>query len=108
MNRLSSYVSAILNQSSPVRIVQQSNVCESWVDQGFVVQKETTTYRFDNGVVVRREQEQDQFPADLACAECWISYQVLESGNQSEIDPPSKNFANACRESFWLAYQRAD
>lgn len=107
MQQLASYASAIHQHSSPVRIVQQTSEHERWIDQGFEVSRERTVYVFDNGVVISREVEQDQFPSELACAECWISYCVLDDAGLPHIQPQQKSFANACRESFWLAYHTA-
>ena len=47
------------------------------------------------------------FPAALACAECWITYEVLASAPENPIHPARQVFENACRESFWLAYHSA-
>ncbi|MRD72168.1 hypothetical protein GH865_02745 [Rhodocyclus tenuis] len=108
MDRLVSYVSAIHALSSPVAIVRQTQTAESWLDQGFEVRKETHTYCFDNGVIVRKTVEQDAFPSAAACAECWISYEVLgDSAAAMAIVPARQSFASTCRESFWLSYHRA-
>lgn len=107
MNRLASYVSAIHQLSSPVSIVSRTTDSDSWLDQGFTVSKELTTYHFDNGVVIRRSVEQDSFPSTLSCAECWISYEVLANGDLPlPLSPARQAFENTCRESFWLAYHR--
>lgn len=76
------------------------------MDQGFEVSKEETIYRFDNGVAIRRCVEQDQFPTELACAECWICYEVVEPVPVA-VSPARKTFENACREAFWLKYHTA-
>lgn len=108
MHKLVSYVSAIKDLSSPVAVVRRTLEEERWIDQGFEVQRALGTYWFDNGVVVRRIVEQDSFPTELACAECWISYEVLSHGDLAEqIVPLRQSFTNACRESFWLSYHRA-
>lgn len=108
MEQLVSYVSAIHGLGSPVRIRRRERTAERWEDQGFEVRKEITTYLFDNGVVIRRTVEQDDFPSDLACAECWICYEVVERGQLPALPAPTRLvFNNACRESFWLAYHRA-
>lgn len=108
MDRLFTYVSAIHQLSSPVRIARRQSQVERWPDQGFEVSKTTTTYWFDNGAVIRQTVEQDSFPSALACAECWISYEVIAQNDASPaIAPHRQVFENTCRESFWLAYHRA-
>ncbi|SDH99293.1 hypothetical protein [Paraburkholderia phenazinium] len=107
MDKLVTYVSAIHGHVSPVAILKQTVQRDSWSDQGFDVQKEETRYTFDNGVVIRRVVEQDQFPTELVCAECWISYEVIEQPSGSRVSPAKKNFDNACREAFWLKYYAA-
>lgn len=79
---------------------------ESWLDQGFEVLKEDRVYVFNNGVKISRTMEQDLFPAALACAECFISYKVLDAAGLP-IFPVRLNFANTCRESFWIKYHSA-
>ena len=108
MHNLFTYVAAILGQPSPLTISQQTVEQSSWQDQGFAVSKQVAEYRFDNGAVIRRTIEQDNFPTEAACAECWISYEVVSAGQvASGISPARKVFENACRESFWLAYHTA-
>lgn len=108
MNRLVTYVSAIHDLSSPAQIVRRTADTDRWLDQGFEVVMDVTTYWFDNGVVVRRTTEKDSFPSDLACAECLIAYEVVSHGDiEGRISPPRKDFENACRKAFWLAYHRA-
>jgi hypothetical protein len=105
---LSAYVAAIHRQASPHAICEQSVETSSWQDQGFEVRKEVCRYCFDNGVVILRTVEQDNFPSDAVCAECWITYEVLSVGNVvASISPARKTFDNLCRESFWLAYHTA-
>lgn len=109
METLSPYVAAILKQSSLHAIADETVVeRQSWTDQGFEVTKEVTRYVFNDGAVIERAVEQDSFPSELACAECWITYRVIASSNDGrEIRPASKTFDNACREAFWLAYHLA-
>jgi hypothetical protein len=109
MKKLATYVAAIHRQASPLTISHEEVERTSWPDQGFEVTKEVTDYHFDNGAVIRRTVEQDNFPSDAACAECWISYEVRSAGNVvADISPARKVFENACRESFWLAYHTAE
>ncbi|TKC87968.1 hypothetical protein FAZ69_17065 [Trinickia terrae] len=104
MDKLATYVGAIHGQPSAVKIVGVETKRESWSDQGFDVDRQETVYSFDNGVVIRRVVELDDFPADLACAECWINYDVIEHGRGRTVSPSSKSFDNACRETFWLKF----
>jgi len=104
MDKLITYVNAIHDLPSQVSIIGQTIETESWLDQGFEVKKEQTEYVFNNGVVIRRLIEQDQFPAELACAECFIRYEVVSSAPSLSVRPARKNFNNTCRESFWMKY----
>lgn len=105
MENLSTYVAAIHRRASPLAISDMTTETSSWHDQGFEVSKEVTDYRFDNGVVIRRTVEQDNFPSEAVCAEIWITYEVIAKGNvAADISPPRQVFENACRESFWLSY----
>lgn len=102
---LAIYVGAVLGRTGPRVIVGRSAEKACWQDQGFDVREDVETYHFDNGVILRRTVEQDDFPAELACAECWITYEVLSHGTTGiEVSPARKVFDNACREGFWLAY----
>lgn len=108
MDRLATYVGAIHRQAVSPSIASETVEKSCWLDQGFEVCKEVATYRFDNGVVVRRTLEQDSFPSAAACAECWITYEVIATGEAGiTVTPARKVFENACRESFWLAYHTA-
>lgn len=109
METLSPYVAAILRHPSPLTVANETVVEKiSWMDQGFEVVRDVTRYYFDDGVVIDRMVEQDNCPSQLACAECWITYEVLSHGNAGiGIEPAMKTFDNACREAFWLAYHRA-
>lgn len=108
MDRLATYVGAIHRQTGALSIASETVEKSCWPDQGFEVCQEVATYRFDNGVVVRRTLEQDTFPSAAACAECWITYEVIETGAAGiTVTPARKVFENACRESFWLAYHTA-
>src|SRR5690242_7153009 len=105
MENLATYVAAIHHRSSPLTISDTTVERSSWMDRGFEVCKEVTSYHFDNGAVIRRTVEQDNFPSEAACAECWITYEVIATGNTvAGINQARKVFENACRESFWLAY----
>jgi hypothetical protein len=106
-NQLATYVCAIHHHPSSVSVQHAESTQESWMDQGFQVNTTISLYHFDNGAIIRREIEQDTFPSEQACAECWITYEVLAPGNQGPIVPICKRFGNACRESFWLNYHRA-
>ena len=111
MNKLSqlfTYVCAIHQKPGAAVISSQCVDYASWQDQGFEVRQEVKTYYFDNGVIIRRTLEQDAFPDDLACAECWITYEVLSGGTDLlHVEPSRQVFDSVCRESFWLAYHGA-
>ncbi len=106
--RLSTYVAAIHQHPSPFSISNKTVDKSCWQDQDFEVCKEVTTYYFDNRAVIRRTVEQDNFPSEAICAECWITYEVISTGDTGiDINPKRKVFENTCRESFWLAYHTA-
>ncbi|HEY8099218.1 MAG TPA: hypothetical protein VIF82_00545 [Burkholderiaceae bacterium] len=105
MNDLASYASAILQEANRASILRRETTNENWWDQGFEVHKEQTTYWFADGTVIRRTVEQDTFPDDLACAESWITYEVVQNGTpHAAIEPMRKTFDNSCREAFWMRF----
>ncbi|PTU68749.1 MULTISPECIES: hypothetical protein [Chromobacterium] len=107
MNHLVNYVNAILDAPSPRRARLDGSSRDSWTDQGYTVVAEQSTYVFDDGAVIQRTTEQDDYPAEAACAECWIRYEVVRqpSGDTGDtIQPGHISFNNACREAFWRRY----
>lgn len=100
---LASYVKAIHAFPDGQGVVLESEQRTSWPDQGFEVVRETRVFRFADGVRIEQEVEQDDFPSGLACAECWIRYEVLTDAGFA-IEPPKKTFDNHCREAYWLAW----
>jgi hypothetical protein len=106
MQALADYVQSIHADKGSLRIAEQTSKQERWTDQGFEVTREVADFRFEDGVVIRRTTEQDQFPTELACAECWIEYRVIESAGRT-ICPQHKQFDNHCREAWWLRYHTA-
>ncbi len=105
MNNLSSYIHCIQNQSSALSICQQSTEHNSYLDDGIEISEQHSLYHFDNGVVISYRLEHDTASGnDQQCEECWISYEVVEQG-EYRIRPASKNFYNACQQSFWLKMQ---
>ncbi|GGP17702.1 hypothetical protein [Silvimonas iriomotensis] len=105
MSHLVDYINAMHGARATAKIVHTETTMESWLDDGYEVTRQDITCTFDNGVVIRRQLEQDQFPTDLACAECWISYEVLQQpASQSAVTPARISFDNACREQFWRRY----
>lgn len=105
MKTLATYVGAIHNRPGTLSYTCETVAKSCREEQGFEVCEEITMYRFSDGVIIRRTVEQDKFPSDAACAECWIIYEVVSYGDSGiGIDPPRKVFENACRESFWLTY----
>ncbi|TJZ77684.1 hypothetical protein FAZ21_03325 [Chitiniphilus eburneus] len=106
MARLETYVGVIHGRPGPVTVVEQVTTEHGWVDQGVTVQQMRTVYRFSNGVAIRKQVEQDLAPSELACAECWITYDVMASP-LLPVRPARKRFENACREAFWMKYHLA-
>lgn len=105
MDKLATYVNAILHRPASLAVYSETIEKTSWKDQGFEVRKDVTVHRFSNGVIIQRTVEQDDFPSGLACAECWITYEVISNGDSGlAISPPRQVFENTCREAFWLAY----
>lgn len=104
MKQLAQYVNAIVNPGHEP--APSSHLVEktSWEDQGFEVTKEIKLHSFADGVVIRCTIEQDNFPSELACAECWITYEVVSNGSGGAINPSRKVFENECRQAFWLSY----
>lgn len=108
MNELLTYISAIFDLPSAATIARRSSEQSCWQEDGFEVRQEVATYYFSNGVVVRRTSEQDSFPSQAACAECWISYDVPSNGQASIlVAPDSRRFDSTCREAFWLKFHTA-
>ena len=105
MSHLVEYINAMHGAPSAATIIDTQSDLQSWLDQGYEVTRQEITCTFENSVVIRRLLEQDQFPADLACAECWISYEVLQQpSSTTPITPTRISFDNACREQFWRRY----
>ncbi|WP_434629794.1 hypothetical protein [Chromobacterium sp. CV08] len=101
---LAGYARAIMGGAGADRVVAREESRSSWREQDCEVTLRECVYRFDNGVTIRRSVEVDDYPSELACAECWISYEVLALGASPGIAPPRKSFDNGCREAFWLRY----
>lgn len=104
MDHLVNYVNAILDAPSPRRARLDSSSRDSWTDQGYMVTAEQRTYVFDDGAMIKRMTEQDDYPAEAACAECWIRYEVIRQPATGTIHPGHISFNNACREAFWRRY----
>jgi len=104
MNTLFAYIKAIHDQESDVSIAKTRNKTNSYLDGDIEVNEKETTYYYDNGVVIRYKIERDNAPSELLCEECWISYEVVDSGQQL-IKPRRKTFHNTCQETFWLKMQ---
>ncbi|WP_417069807.1 hypothetical protein [Niveibacterium terrae] len=105
---LASYVKLIHDFPDAQGVALESEQRTSWPDQGFEVIREARIFRFEDGARIAQIVEQDDFPSGLACAECWISYEVLSAPDSGvAVDPPKKTFDNHCRESYWLAWHTA-
>ena len=109
MNDLLTYIGAIFNLPSQAVIERRDIAQSSWQEDGFDVRQEVPTYYFSNGVVVRRTSEEDSFPSQAACAECWITYEVPSNGQAPvEVLPAVRRFDSRCREAFWLKFHSAN
>ncbi|WP_028110764.1 hypothetical protein [Ferrimonas futtsuensis] len=105
MERLFSYIGATQGWPSPVSLEGTAHRLIDHDDDLAEVRVKESLYRFSNGVelLYRCEQEQQQSD-DQLCAECWISYQVLNN-NGFAITPSQKSFSNVCQQRFWLKMQ---
>ncbi|NIF19651.1 hypothetical protein [Pantoea sp. Cy-639] len=103
-DHLAHYVSAILGHASLRTARVEAANEQTWFDQGCRVTAEEKIYAFDDGALVKRLAEQDDFPDDAVCAECWISYEVLRQPHGKVVTPCRVSFNNACREAYWLRY----
>ncbi|QLF93947.1 hypothetical protein HW090_12365 [Pseudomonas sp. ABC1] len=106
MDTLFLYACAIHGQASPCSITESHEVRSSWQDDDCLTLSAAITYHFADGAVIRRTVEQDEWPDDNACGECWITYEVLQHADAAPIQPPHRHFDNACRERRWLGHQR--
>lgn len=104
INHLVNYVNAILGFSSPRTAHLESSNQETWFDQGYAVTAEEKTYAFDDGALIKRTAEQDDYPSDAACAECWIFYEVVRQPLDKAVSPCHVSFNSACREAYWQRY----
>ncbi|PSW05474.1 hypothetical protein [Photobacterium lipolyticum] len=104
MNTLLTYIKAIHKKQTSVSIINKHTKTSSYIDDEIEVNEKETTYYFDNGVVIRYKTERDNVPSELLCEECWISYEVVDLGQQM-ITPLRKIFHNTCQETFWLKMQ---
>lgn len=106
MHTLFTYIKAIHDQPTSAIIVNESVKTNSYTEDGVEICEQEKIYSFHNGVIIRYLSEQDNAPSELACAECWISYEVLDA-RQLPIKPLRKSFHNHCQESFWMKIQQA-
>lgn len=106
MNQLFTYIEAISNSEGAVNVLSNSTTDLSYIDQGVRVNNIENMITFSDGVVIKHSVEFDEVkPSDEVCAECWITYEVIES-IIGEITPMKKMFTNKCQESFWLRIQQ--
>lgn len=99
---LSRYVAAISGRPSGSLITARRHNSTSWQEDDGTVRRDTDTYTFSDGVVIACTVELDSFEDEAACAECWITYEVLSNG-VLPVAPSRKTFANTCRVDRWLA-----
>lgn len=104
MDHLVNYVNAILGFSSPRTAYLENSNQDTWLDQGYTVTAEEKTYAFDDGAIIKRLAEQDEYPSDAACAECWIHYEVIRQPFDKTVSPCHISFNNECREAYWQRY----
>ncbi|MDH0648917.1 hypothetical protein N5D48_15700 [Pseudomonas sp. GD03858] len=104
LDHLANYVSAILGLCSKRSAHLERSNQETWIDQDVTVIAEENTYAFDDGTLIRRLAEQDNFPSDGVCAESWISYEVIRQPRDTMVSPTHISFTNPCREAYWLRY----
>lgn len=102
MNNLSTYVSTIKNTSESEFVVKRSVNEESIEEDGIVTKHSEEVITFKNGVVTKQSIENEIGAADLemACEECFITYEVLSEPVGYCIKPKRKNFINNCQERF--------
>ncbi|MCU7647078.1 hypothetical protein [Pseudomonas piscis] len=103
-DHLVNYVNAIQGAASARTAQLESSSQDSWSEQDCTVTAEQQTFAFDDGALIKRLVEQDDYPSDLACAECWITYEVVRQPGDKTISPAHVSFNNACREAYWQRY----
>ncbi|WP_028112011.1 hypothetical protein [Ferrimonas kyonanensis] len=110
MEQLSSYILAIGQCPSVVKLVRQQQQQRWHQEQDLQVCETEYRYWFDNGVELVHLEEQDLIPESEAamdsCPECWISYRVTETAGLA-IRPLGKQFYNRCQQRHWLKMQVA-
>ncbi len=102
---LVTYARALDKPGGKIYVEKKEVRRDSYQDGGVNVDVCEETYRFYDGVVLRRVVEIDDVCAALesegVCAECWISYDVLNSAG-IDVQPKRKAFSNTCQARFWL------
>lgn len=104
MNNLFTYVLAVKNAPYELSIVEKVENKSSSEEDGVITESSELIVKFDNGVALRKLTERDLSGdvIEAVCAECWISYEVIEQPERLEVIPKKKSFTNPCQESFWL------
>ncbi|MEH6473463.1 MAG: hypothetical protein V7752_19710 [Halopseudomonas sp.] len=106
MDHLFTYIEAINTPSKALQVVNKVETDNSYNDQGMAVASLESILSFSNGVRLKHCVEFDQQPqAATACAECWISYEIL-GPHTATITPLRKTFVNQCQQDFWLKIQK--
>lgn len=102
---LVTYARALDKPTGEIYVEKKATRRDSYQDSGVNVDVCEETYQFCDGVVLRRLVEIDDVCAALesegVCAECWISYDVLDSA-EIDVQPKRKVFSNTCQARFWL------
>jgi hypothetical protein len=109
MSNLCTYVSAINSELPNELIVEKALSEESFEENGILTENSELVVIFSNGVTIKQSVELDSniIVPGMACAECWISYEVISEPKEIDISPKQKSFTNKCQESFWLKISAA-
>jgi hypothetical protein len=104
MNQLFFYVTLIKHDPENAFIVDRQSCEEHTSDDWSTSCISEQILTFKNGVKIKQsiEKETEASQPDVACEECFISYEVLTEPSDCEIMPKTKRFINQCQEAFWL------
>lgn len=108
MTRLAHYLMAMKTPAydGSVTVVAREQYDRSYQDQEVHVIYVESLVRFNDGALIRCSEELDQVESEALCAECWLTYQVVEHP-ETPIEPAAKHFTNRCQQAFWLKMQAA-
>lgn len=102
---LAKYISQVINNEDHCQILNRSKM----LDLPTQITRETETWLFDDGVILKctQEIEIEHYDSDAQCPEHWITWEIVESESKS-ITPCRKEFFNLCQQNFWLKMQLAN